>query len=123
MTTVALSSRVQARPASRRELAQALLGWAEAARLEAGIVRATVSEDVEVAATFELVSEWESSAHLEAHVRSDPFGVLLGALGVLALPYRMTVARTTDECEPDAFPALRRHREVARDDAQRRPEV
>jgi quinol monooxygenase YgiN len=115
-----LSARVVATPATRRELVQALVGWAEAARRERGLLKASVAEDVEVEAAFELVAEWETERELEAHLLSDVFGVLLGAAEVLGLSVRVGVARAADEYGLDVIKKRREARWAA---AQRREEA
>jgi quinol monooxygenase YgiN len=115
-----LSARVEAAPPSRRELVLALLGWAEAVRQAPGLVHASVSEDVEAEATFELRAEGGTEEALEAHLRSDVFGVLVGAAEVLSLSLRVTVARVADEYGLDVIKKRREARWVA---AQRREEA
>ena len=115
-----LSARVVGTPASRRELLQTLVGWAEAARRAPGLLRAGVAEDVETEACFELVAEWETEQALGAHLLSDTFGVLVGAAEVLGLSVRVSVARTADEYGMDAIKKRREARWAA---AQRREEA
>jgi quinol monooxygenase YgiN len=115
--TMSLSARLVGTPGSRRELMQALTGWAEAARRAPGSVRAGVAEDVEVEAAFELVAEWETEKDLEAHLLSDTFGVLMGAAEVLAISMHVSVGRTTDEHGMDV---IRKRREARWAEAQRR---
>ena len=112
MGTVTLSASLVARPGARRELAQALLDWVAAARRAAGIVRSSVCEDIEAEAAFELIAEWETPAALGIHVSSESFGILLGAMSVLADPVRMSVTRAADEYGTDALWALKRLREA-----------
>ncbi len=112
MSAVLLSARVVARTSSRRELVQALLEWATAARREPGSRAANVYEDVEMPAVFWLTTQWDGEAALQAHLRSCPFGVLLGALELLAQSARLTVTRATGEDGTDALPAIRRLREA-----------
>ena len=114
MNTIVLWARVVAHPSARRELQQALLEWAVAVRHSTGALVSNVYEDAEAPAVFGLVGEWESPSALEAHLRSDAFGVLLGALELLAQPVRLTVAREADEYGKDALPAIRRLREGGR---------
>jgi quinol monooxygenase YgiN len=113
MNVVLLSGRVVARTSARRELLQALLEWAKAARREAGVQTANVYEDIETPATFGLTGAWDSDDALDAHFRSGQFGILLGALDVLAQSTRLTVTRAKDEEGTDALPAIRRLREGA----------
>jgi quinol monooxygenase YgiN len=105
---IMLSARIVAYPAERRELAQALLVWAAAARQEADLVAAHVYEDLEVPAVFSLFTEWKSASALDQHLRSETFGVLMGALKVLAGPHRMTVTRLDEEQYKGAIGAINR---------------
>jgi quinol monooxygenase YgiN len=109
---VLLSARVVAQTSARRELLQALLEWAVAARRETGLRTSNVYEDVEAPAAFGLTAQWENSGALDAHIRSDPFGVLLGALELLAQSARVTVTRATGDDGTDALPTIRRLRET-----------
>jgi len=120
MSTMTLSARFVATPASRRELVLALVGWAEAVRRAPGLVQASVAEDVEAEAAFELRAEWDTENALEAHLLSDTFGVLLGATEVLALSVRVSVARTADQYGMDVIKKRREARWAA---AQRREEA
>jgi hypothetical protein len=92
---------------------QALLEWAAAARRQTDLRSANVYEDAEAPATFGLSVECEGETALEAHVRSDSFGVLLGALQLLAQSSRLTVTRATGADGGDALPTIRRLREAA----------
>jgi quinol monooxygenase YgiN len=120
MSTMTLSVRVVATPSSHRELVQALVGWAVAVRQTPGLLRASVSEDVELEAAFELLAEWETKEALETHLLSDSFGVVVGAAEVLSLSLRATVARTVDEYGTDVIKKRREARWAA---AQRRQEA
>lgn len=94
---MSLTARLTARPAGRRELAQALLDWAATSRREAGLRASCVYEDVESPGSFGLVAEWESRERLEAHLRSEPFSVLMGALEMLAEASQAEITRADDE--------------------------
>jgi quinol monooxygenase YgiN len=117
MRSVLLSARAIARPSARRELAQALSSWAGAARLEPGVLASSVFEDVEVPGTFRFEAEWTDAAALDGHLRSPDFGVLLGAMELLASPVRMTVLDVVEEYGPEPLPPIRRLRESHRVDA------
>ena len=96
-----LSGRVVANPTERRELVQALLDWAAATRRDPELATAYVYEDLETPAVFNLVTEWKTAAALDTHLRSDSFGVLLGALKVLARPHRLVITRGDDEAHSE----------------------
>jgi quinol monooxygenase YgiN len=114
VSPVLLSARVVAYSAARRELLQALVDWTATVRLSTGSLCSSVYEDVEMPGVFGLVGEWVSTSDLEEHLRSDAFGVLLGALELLAKTVRLTVARAAEEYGTDALPAIRRLRESGR---------
>lgn len=112
VSAVLLSARMVARTSARRELLQALLEWAAAARRQTDLRAANVYEDAEAPATFGLSVECEGETALEAHVRSDSFGVLLGALQLLAQSARLTVTGASGDEGTDALPRIRRLREA-----------
>ena len=103
-----LTARIVARPAERREFSQALLVWLRAARQDAALQFGDVYEDLEVPATFGLVTAWQTAAALDAHLRSDAFGVLQGALRVLARPQRMTIVGPTSGPLTETMVAIHR---------------
>jgi quinol monooxygenase YgiN len=116
MSRVLLCARVVPRISSRLELLQALLEWAAAARVDPGAggpaVNVNVYEDVEHHSTFAMHGEWPSPAALNAHVRSDPFGALLGAVQLLAHSVRLSVGEETVEYGLDPLTVIRGLREV-----------
>jgi quinol monooxygenase YgiN len=114
VSATVLSARVMAHPTARRELLQAMVDWTVSVRRSTGALTANVYEDVEEPGVFGLVGEWESPTAFEAHLRSDAFGVLLGALELLARPARLTVARLASEYGRNALPAIRGLREIGR---------
>jgi quinol monooxygenase YgiN len=112
---IMLSGRIVAHPSERRELVQALLVWAAAARQDDGLLGSHVYEDLEIPASFSVVTQWRTAEALDAHLRSDAFGVLQGALKVLAGTHRMTVARPDEEYHTGAIGAI--HRDDPKTDA------
>jgi quinol monooxygenase YgiN len=110
---ILVTARIEAHPAGRRELAQALLDWAVSVRREAGSTAAHVYEDLEAAASvFFLVSEWETRLALDAHVSSSTFGRMLGAVELLADDSEVTVTEAAGDWVPST--TLRRVRESRR---------
>ena len=80
---------------NRKEFLQTLHPLIDGIRHEKGCVRYDVYQDVENENTFILIEEWETRADLDEHLRSDRFGVLLGALKLLSdtpeIKFNMTV--------------------------------
>jgi quinol monooxygenase YgiN len=104
---IMLSGRIVAKTTERRELVQALLDWAATTRRDPELATAYVYEDVEIPAVFGLVTEWKTAVALDAHLRSDSFGVLLGALKVLARPHNFVITRGDDEAHSEIGAANR----------------
>lgn len=97
-----LQVRIEAHPPQRRELVHALLRWAEAARCGPELESCRLYEDLEEPGVFGVAARWNSEMALEAHLRSESFAVLQGALEVLAQPVRFEVL------QPTATSALRK---------------
>ena len=70
---------MSALPEKQKEVSQTLLSMTEAVRQENGCRSCQVFQDLEDERVFGLVGEWETYEDLEHHIRSDRFGVLLGA--------------------------------------------
>jgi quinol monooxygenase YgiN len=95
-----LTVSIEANAPERRELVQALLTWVASTRLEEAALQVNVYEDVEAAASFCLVAKWRDRAGMEAHVRGASFGVMHGALELLARPPRASISRVgSDQAE------------------------
>ena len=107
---IMFSARIVAHPPERRELVQALLEWAAAVRKDENALTSHVYEDLEAPAVFGLVTEWKTEASLESHLRADAFGVLLGALKILAQPPRLAITRADGTRLADSIDEIRRLR-------------
>ena len=101
-----LQARIEARSAERLELAQALQAWAASVRSEAGSVDVRVCEDLEEPGVYCLTSRWRDSQRLEAHLAGPAFGILLGALEILARRTQLELAAGAE----DATAVIRRLR-------------
>ena len=89
--------RVEAEPSERRELLQAILAWGAAARREREVIDVRLAEDLEDSGSYCLLSEWRGLQALEEHLAGPDFGVLLGALQVLARRSQFDLARRDGE--------------------------
>lgn len=105
-----LTIRVATREASRRELQQALVSWAVAARSDGAVREAHVSEDVLTPGVFEVEATMEDAAELEVHLRSRGFGALMGALTVLAHDVSVWVRQPVPAFGADPLAMIRRLR-------------
>lgn len=116
---ILVTARIEANVAQRRELAQALLQWAAAARRDAGTLVTDVYEDVAAGNVFCVVSQWPDRLALEAHLRGPAFGSMLGAIELLADRSTVSVTETIDHA--DASMSLRRLRDSGRQAPQGGP--
>ena len=108
-----LTARIESNVPERRELGQALLAWAAAARREAGTIVAHVYEDIEAPAAFCLVAEWDSQTSMEVHLRGPEFGAVMGAFELLARPPQLSITQVGDVNGNDALRTIRRLRSGA----------
>ena len=102
-----LRTRVEAHPPQRRELVLALLRWAESVRADDGATACHLYEDLELPGTFALTVEWRAEEALQAHLHSEPFGVLQGAMEVLAKPARFEIVGPEGRSIPASVRAAR----------------
>jgi quinol monooxygenase YgiN len=68
-------------------------------RHEKGCLRCNVYQDMENENAFIFIEEWKTEAHLDKHLRSDRFGVLIGAVKLLSDTSEIkftTLAQTTE---------------------------
>lgn len=110
---ITLTARIESNVPERRELGQALLAWATAARREAGTFVAHVYEDLEAPAAFCLMAAWHSQHAMEAHIQGPEFGAVLGAFELLAHQPQLSITPSSDEDGSQAIRTIRRLRSSA----------
>ena len=75
-----------ARPAKRKELLQTLHAVLQEIRKEKGCIKCSVCRDIEAENCFRLIEEWKTNKHIDNHLRSEIFTVLLGAKNLMSDP-------------------------------------
>jgi len=105
-----LTIRAVARPLARRELVQALVGWATVARREQPDLEVGVGADLESPDGFLVVAHWPTPVALDEHVRSDAFGALLGGFDLLASAVQVRVGTPLETYGDQPLVAIRRTR-------------
>ena len=78
------NTKISVKPENRKELLQTLISLIGGIRHMKGCVSYNLYQEVENENVFMLIEEWETQADLDNHLRSDRFGVLLGALNLLS---------------------------------------
>jgi quinol monooxygenase YgiN len=71
-------------PEKQKEVLQTLLSMIEPSGKEKGCLSYSIFCDIEDKNVFNLISEWETHQHLDHHIRSDRFSVLLGTKSLLS---------------------------------------
>ena len=79
----------------RTETMQTLLSMIEPPANGNGLLSYGIYHDIEDSTVFNLISEWESRRHLNAHLSSDRFGVLLGTKSLLCKPIDVQILTIT----------------------------
>jgi len=106
---IALSAHLVVLPEKREELLQTLQALLAEIEQQPGCVECLVGRNADVALLFSI---WEDRASLEAHLRSEQLGVLLGASGLLASPPKF---RFSDPEMPEAIEVIEKVRRQAAD--------
>ena len=82
-------------PEKQKEVMQTLLSMIEPPANGNGLLSYDIYHDIEDATVFKLISEWESRRHLNAHLSSDRFGILLGTKSLLCKPLDVQILTVT----------------------------
>ena len=77
---------MNARPAKRKEVLQTLQALTRELRKEEVCIKCSACQDVEAENCFRLIEEWETKQHLNNHLRSELFTVLLGTKNLMSEP-------------------------------------
>lgn len=78
-------------PEKQKEVLQTLLSMIEPTGKEKGCLSSGIFCDIEDKNVFNLISEWETRQHLDHHIRSDRFRVLLGTKSLLSEPLKIQI--------------------------------
>jgi quinol monooxygenase YgiN len=84
-------------PEKQREFLQTLRSLREEFLRQPGCLDCAVGQAEGSTPSFFIFMVWKDQAHLEAHMESDPFRILLGAVSVLSAPatFRFIAADAT----------------------------
>jgi quinol monooxygenase YgiN len=83
-------------PEKQKEVLQTLLSLLEQPGKEKGCLSYAILGDIEDGNVFNLFSEWETRQHLDRHMRSDRFSVLLGTKCLLSEPLQIKIATISE---------------------------
>jgi len=83
-------------PEKQKEVLQTLLSLMAPPGKEKGCLSYDIFSDIEDENVFNLISEWETRQHLDQHMKSDRFSVLLGTKCLLSEPLKIQIATVSE---------------------------
>ena len=106
-------------PEKQLEMMQTLLSMIESTEKETGCLSYGVFCDLEDKNRFCLVEEWETREHLDRHIASHRFGVLLGTKALLREPLEIQILTVSHSEGMDAVCEVRGKTNKSPTDEQR----
>lgn len=94
---------ITVRPEKQKEVLQTLLSLHELPGKEKGCLSYDIFGDIADENVFNLISEWDTRQHLDNHMRSDRFSVLLGTKSLLCEPLKIQIFTVS---EPEGIEAV-----------------
>jgi quinol monooxygenase YgiN len=94
-------------PEKQKEVLQTLLSLIEPQERESGCLSFGIFCDIRDRDVFNLISEWKTRGHLDHHIMSDRFGVLLGTKSLLYEPLKIQLVTVTDAKGTETVNSLR----------------
>ena len=95
-------------PEKQKEVMQTLLSINEPTEVENGYLSYDIFCDIEDKNVFNLISETETRQHLDHHMRSDRFSVLLGTKSLLREPLKFQIFTVSDAEGMEAVESVRK---------------
>ena len=96
MKKIAIRTVINALPEKQKEVFQTLLSLISPPGKEKGCLSYDIFYDIEDKNVFNLISEWETRQHLDHHMRSERFSVLLGTKSLLCEPMKIQIFTISD---------------------------
>ena len=82
-------------PEKQKEVMQTLLSMIEPPVDGNGLLSYDIYHDIDDITVFKLTSEWESRRHVNVHLSSERFGILLGINSLLCKPINVQILTVT----------------------------
>jgi quinol monooxygenase YgiN len=98
-----MSALLTARAGKQEEFLQTLRSLVQEIRQQPGCLECAVGRDVDGDSQFFLFMAWKDLAHLENHMHSEAFRVLLGATSVLTAPSGFRFIAADSAFSPQGF--------------------
>ena len=98
------------RPEKQKEVLQTLLSLLAPPGKEKGCLSYNIFGDIADENVFNLISEWETRQHLDNHMKSDRFSVLLGTKSLLCEPLKIQIFTVSEFEGIEAVYSVRKKR-------------
>jgi len=82
---------MNALPEKQKEMLQTLLSLVDPLTREKGCLSYSIFADIEDENVFNAISEWETRQHLDRHLQSDGFSILIGTKSLLCKPLKIQI--------------------------------
>ena len=105
---ILLKTTMNVLPEKQKEVLQTLHSLIELSKNEKGCMKYEILGDIEDEHAFNLISEWETREHLNRHMRSDRFGILLGTKSLLLEPLKIKIVTVADTEGIEAVRSVRK---------------
>jgi quinol monooxygenase YgiN len=99
-------------PEKQKEVLQTLLSMVDPPGKEKGCLSYGIFCDIEEKNVFNLISEWETRRHLDLHMKSDRFSVLLGTKSLLCEPMKIQILTVSDSEGIEAVDYIRKSKKL-----------
>jgi len=109
-----MSALLTTQPGKQGEFLQTLQSLRAEIRQQLGCLECTIGQDTEEDSRFVIFMVWKDLAHLEAHMDSEAFRVLLGATSVLTTPTGFRFIATDMTADPPVDSILVRPGSIGR---------
>jgi len=105
---IIIRTSLHALPEKQKEMLQTLLSMLEPPENGNGLLNYDIYHNIEKNNTFNLISEWKTREHLDRHLCSDRFGVLLGTKSLLCKPIEIQIITVSSVEGVEAVRAARK---------------
>lgn len=96
-------------PEKQKEVMLTLLSLSDHPGKAKGCLNYSIFCDIENGNIFNLISEWKTRRHLNRHVKSDRFSILLGTKSLLSEPMQIQIFTGTDSDGIEAVNSIRKN--------------
>jgi quinol monooxygenase YgiN len=108
MKMIVIRTIMKVLPEKQKEVLQTLISLVEPPGKENGCLNYGIFCDIEDQNVFNLISEWETRKHLDHHMESDKFSVLLGTKSLLFEPIKFQIYTVSDSEGIEAVNSIRK---------------